>query len=125
MTSLFAHGIWLSLVLGHAGVDGPAVPSAVSPPVLLPHFLVLDNVRADGRPENIWERVRRLAGGAVRRDDGDGRAGRHFVVGRGIVVVGEVAIFKTLASAKVLRPADSGRGRRKVSPTPCSTNMLT
>lgn len=28
MASLFAHGIWLPLVLGHASVDGSVFPSA-------------------------------------------------------------------------------------------------
>lgn len=61
MTSLLAHAVRLALVLGHAGVDR------------------LDNVRADGRLEDIRKGEGVLAGGAIGAVNGnDGSAG-HFV----------------------------------------------
>ena len=39
---------------------------------------VLDDIRADWRLEDIWQRVRLVAGGAIGTDDGDGRSARHF-----------------------------------------------
>lgn len=92
MTSLLAHGIWLTLVLGHSGVHG------------------LNDIGSDGRSEDLynsnqlncsprpipsislinkggfffsslsylWERVSRTAGRAIGGQDGDSRTGSHL-----------------------------------------------
>merc|ERR1711988_1840038 len=58
VTSLLAHGVWLPLVLRHAGVHR------------------LHDVRADRRLEDVRQRGAVLGGGAIGTVDGDGRA-RH------------------------------------------------
>lgn len=83
VTSLLAHGVWLALVLGHTGVDGPALPLVFPPSSLCTYRKVLggggvlDNVRADGGLEDIWERVGVLRRSTVGANDGHGRSGGH------------------------------------------------
>jgi hypothetical protein len=89
MASLLAHGIWLTLILGHSGVDG------------------LDDIGSDGREEHLynpnqfnppqcpipssssingsllsvsylWERVSRTTGRAIGGQDADSRTGSHL-----------------------------------------------
>ena len=83
MTSVLSYGVRLALVLGHAGVDVPVR--------VLAHILflsascvcgdvgefVLDNVRADGRLEDIGQGVGVLAGSPIGANDRDGRT-RHL-----------------------------------------------
>ena len=82
MTSVLSYGVRLALVLGHAGVDVPVR--------VLAHILfsascvyggvgefVLDNVRADGRLEDIGQGVGVLAGSPIGANDRDSRA-RHL-----------------------------------------------
>jgi hypothetical protein len=58
-TSLLAHGVRLSLVLRHTGVN------------------LLDDIRTDGRSEDSRQGQSSPAGLAISRGDSDGRAGRH------------------------------------------------
>jgi hypothetical protein len=87
VTSLLAHGIWLTLVLGHSSVDG------------------LNDIRSDRRGEDLfnsdqhnssskvslpnastnisfssylWERVGHTAGSAIGGQNGDSRTGSHL-----------------------------------------------
>ena len=76
MASLLAHGVRLPLVLGHASVHAPAAALAMSHLRRLVCIFVLDNVRADGRLEDIGERVGVLAGRPIGAVDSDGRT-RH------------------------------------------------
>ena len=82
VTSVLSYGVRLALVLGHAGVDVPVR--------VLAHILhsascvcggvgdfVLDNVRADGRLEDIGQGVGVLAGSPIGANDRDSRA-RHL-----------------------------------------------
>jgi hypothetical protein len=82
VTSVLSYGVRLALVLGHAGVDVPVR--------ILAHILfsascvrgdvgdfVLDNVRADGRLEDIGQGVGVLAGSPIGANDRDSRA-RHL-----------------------------------------------
>jgi len=80
VTSLLAYSVWLSLVLGHTGVDGPEVQLATfsSSSFAQSRGFVLDNVWANWCPEDIWQRVSGIAGLAIGRDDGDGWSGSHF-----------------------------------------------
>lgn len=59
MTSLLAHGIGLSLVLGHTGVN------------------LLDNVRSDRAGEDGGNGVGSSSGSTIFADDGDGRSRSH------------------------------------------------
>ena len=86
MTGLFAHGVWLSLVLGHSGVDSPALQLATADPPFL-HFFILDNVGADWRLEDAWKRVRRIAGRAIGGDDRYYWSGGHVGGRRGLSMV--------------------------------------
>lgn len=81
MTSVLSYGVRLTLVLGHAGVDSPVRVLAIV--VLLASSVgvgdfVLDNVRADGRLEDIGQRVGVLAGSTIGANDRNGRT-RHLV----------------------------------------------
>jgi hypothetical protein len=82
VTSVLSYGVRLALVLGHAGVDVPVR--------VLAHILfsascvcggvgdfVLDNVRADGRLEDIGQGVGVLAGSPIGANDRDSRT-RHL-----------------------------------------------
>lgn len=62
MTGLFADGVRLALVLGHAGVH------------------LLDDIRADRAQKDSRDGVGGAAGLAISALDGDGRARRHCVV---------------------------------------------
>ena len=77
VSGLLAHGVWLSLVLCHAGMCVSIVSSAavLSNSSLIHH--VLDNVRANRCLEDIWEgeSVFRWAIGTV---DGDSWSACHF-----------------------------------------------
>jgi len=82
VTSVLSYGVRLALVLGHAGVD---VPVRVLAHILYSALLrvcgvgvfVLDNVRADGRLEDIGQGVGVLAGSTIGANDRDGRT-RHL-----------------------------------------------
>ena len=79
VTSLLAHGVWLPLVLRHAGVHRPAIPSVFCPIVssaIATGMILLHDVRADRRLEDVRQRGAVLGGGAIGTVDGDGRA-RH------------------------------------------------
>lgn len=60
VTGLFAHGVRLALVLGHALVD------------------ILHNIRTDGARENGGDGVGGLGGLAIGTHDRNGRSGGHF-----------------------------------------------
>ena len=77
VTRLLAHSIWLSLVLCHAGVDGPVIWSELLTIANL-DLSILHDIRADWRPEDRWQRVSVLARLAIGTMDGDGRTARHF-----------------------------------------------
>lgn len=62
MTGLFAHGIRLALVLGHAGMD------------------LLDNVGSDGRGEDGGDRMGSSRRSAIFADDGDSWSRGHLEV---------------------------------------------
>lgn len=77
MTSFLAYGIRLALVLRHAGMHSPETccqPKSLS--TLLVGF-ALNNVRTDGRLEDIWQRMRVGRGFAIRRYDRHNGAARH------------------------------------------------
>ena len=82
MTSVLSYGVRLALVLGHAGVD---VPVRVLAHILISAScvcggvgeFVLDNVRADGRLEDIGQGVGVLAGSPIGANDRDSRT-RHL-----------------------------------------------
>lgn len=102
-TSLLAHSIRLSLVLGHTAVDLPVItrPSA---PIPLPQkdnkttikkisrlfhhrhgfeVCILDNIGPNGRQENGRQGMGSPGGLTLRRGDGNGRARSHiFFSGR-------------------------------------------
>ena len=71
VTGLFADGVRLALVLGHAGVD------------------VLDNIRADRGAEDLGEDLGGTGGLAIGADNGDGRSGGHCVQSLRCCNVGE------------------------------------
>lgn len=83
MTSLLAHSVRLTLVLGHASVDRPVRILAI---IRIFRFhlevgvgeVVLDNVGTDGRLEDIGQRVGVLAGSTIGANDRDGGT-RHLV----------------------------------------------
>jgi len=60
MTGLLAHGIWLPLVLGHAGVN------------------LLDDIRTNRSLENARKGSSISAGSAISSVDSDGRSGGLF-----------------------------------------------
>ena len=78
MARLLTYCVWLTLVLGHTGVYAPMAAS-----VLFAHKLIaagdflLDDIWANGGPEDSWERVGRATGLPIRRSDGDGGSCRH------------------------------------------------
>ena len=82
MTSVLSYGVRLALVLGHAGVD---VPVRVLAHILISAScvcggvgeFVLDNVRADGRLEDIGQGVGVLAGSPIGANDRNSRT-RHL-----------------------------------------------
>jgi hypothetical protein len=82
VTSVLSYGVRLALVLGHAGVDVPVrvlahiLVSASSVCGDVGEF-VLDNVRADGRLEDIGQGVGVLAGSPIGANDRDSRT-RHL-----------------------------------------------
>jgi hypothetical protein len=82
VTSVLSYGVRLALVLGHAGVDVPVrvlahiLFSASSVRGGVGEF-VLDNVRADGRLEDIGQGVGVLAGSPIGANDRDSRT-RHL-----------------------------------------------
>lgn len=83
VTSLLAHGVRLTLVLGHASVDSPVrilaiIPIFISASCVGIGEIVLDNVGADGRLEDIGQGVGVLAGSTIGANDRDGRT-RHLV----------------------------------------------
>lgn len=63
--------------------------------------LILDNVWANGRLEDIWQRVAVTAGLAIGANDGDCRSARHFVVD----ICRSCAVDKSCASASNLEVA--------------------
>lgn len=78
MTGLLAHGVWLPLVLCHAGVDRPGLPSAIRYLQFEPIFDILDNIRTDGGEEDAGQRGGLARALAICADDADGRPGSHF-----------------------------------------------
>ena len=84
MTSLLAHSVRLTLVLGHASVDRPVRVLAIIRIFSFPPRgrcvgeIVLDNVGTDGRLEDIGQRVGVLAGSTIGANDRDGGT-RHLV----------------------------------------------
>lgn len=79
VASLLAHSVRLALVLGHAGVDGPARMLAMILRFVVDAagLCVLDNIRADRGLEDVREGEGVAASGAIGAVDGHGRAGRH------------------------------------------------
>lgn len=59
MTSLLAHGVGLTLVLSHAGVN------------------LLDDVRSDRAGEDSGNGVGSSSGSTIFAENGDGRSGSH------------------------------------------------
>ena len=100
VTSLLAHGIWLTLILGHSSVDGlndiwadgrgedlyirPSARTQISQFHLLipsfPKISISSNLRASKSStcSYLWERVSRTAGSAIGGQDGNGRSGSHL-----------------------------------------------
>jgi hypothetical protein len=89
VTSLLAHGIWLTLVLRNSGVDGlddirsdrsseDLYSKPVSSiPLHLPPRPQYSSTRKSRKPY-LWERVGGTAGRAIGLQDGDGRTGSHL-----------------------------------------------
>ena len=78
MSSFLANSIWLSLVFCHSSVDTPKSAISISIAIwVLSWETLLDNVGADGRPEDGGKRVSLSTRLTLRRSDGDGRTGRH------------------------------------------------
>ena len=80
VASLLAHGVRLPLVLGHASVHHPVLPLAIYSTSLV-RIRILDDVRADGRTEDIGQRVAVGAGRAIGAVNRDGRAAHLVGVG--------------------------------------------
>jgi hypothetical protein len=95
VTSLLAHGIWLTLVLRDTGVDGLDdirsngrsedlfnCNQLQFPSLSQPHSQILSHnrksVNMDFERSYLWERVSRTAGRAIGRQDCDSRTGSHL-----------------------------------------------
>jgi hypothetical protein len=74
---LLAHGVRLAPVLGNSSVDDPARRQSLREHSTV-RGVVLDNVRANRRPEDIRKRVGLVAGLAFRPNDADDGSARHF-----------------------------------------------
>ena len=88
VTSFLAHGIWLTLVLGHSSVDSlndirsdgssedlynPNQLNSPQDPILS-----TSSIHSSSRLPYLWERVSRTAGRAIGGQDGDSRTGSHL-----------------------------------------------
>ena len=83
MTGLFAHGIWLSLVLSHASVYSSKLllmPSLSMP--LTDGKDLLNDIWSDWCLEHGGQWMSRPGGGTIVRSNGDRRTCRHRCGGR-------------------------------------------
>ena len=78
MTSLFAHGVWLSLVFSHPSVYCSNLPSV--PPFGVPLMEgrdLLNNIWSNRCLEYGGQRMSGPTGGTIMRGNGDRRTCRH------------------------------------------------
>jgi hypothetical protein len=96
VTSLLAHGIWLTLVLGHSSVDGLndirsdgrgenlynsnqlSIPSTTQVNLFAQTFFFSSCINRKFATAYLWERVGRAAGSAIGGQNGDSRTGGHL-----------------------------------------------